>query len=586
MTESVKTQAVEPAVLKRWEPARYRKGAFWVCLSLANGCFSKAWKHLESNYYDYFLMPPVKVDVALKFLLGLLASIVLVTLALWCVYHLLSRLRFPQRTRLMALAFFGALALSLNLIRTEFGLFSLKNPIALVALAVAGLVIARWHMMLLRPVAMAVMLFSPLVVVQLASSLLHVARAGAYVEPPVAGRMSRVPDRRVIWIVFDEFDQQLSFEKRPATLQLPALDAIREQSLYATNAHQSANDTLLAIPSLLLGQTVTGAHVDGPSMLALTLEDGTRQAFPSRANIFSLLRSRGINAAIGGWYHPYCRLFSDSVSGCTWAAAESNMESIFSSLDPPVIKGAFHTMGLLARSAIARLPGTGMLGVKYSALTHAPVPVRAKRQIREYQTLYDAASQYSVDSGLGFVFLHFPIPHHYGIFNPHTRQLEPDGNYFDNLALVDETLVGLRAALEQAGLWGSTTVLVTSDHSLRYFADGSMEASDTADSFFPPGTRSPRVPFLLKLAGQQAGVRYDPPFGSVLTRDLLLAILSGQVSTAAEAVQWLDSNRHRAPLAPVTRAAFARPRAIVPGDLQEAVRQLTGTIAGTIEARG
>src|SRR4029434_5660099 len=102
----------------------------------------------------------------------------------------------------------------------------------------------------------------------------------------------------------------------------PALDAIREQSLYATNAHQSANDTLLAIPSLLLGQTVTGAHVDGPSMLALTLEDGTRQAFPSRANIFSLLRSRGINAAIGGWYHPYCRLFSDSVSGCTWAAAE------------------------------------------------------------------------------------------------------------------------------------------------------------------------------------------------------------------------------------------------------------------------
>ena len=74
----------------------------------------KAWEHLESNYYDYFLMPPVKVDVALKFLLGLLASIVLVTLALWCVYHLLSRLRFPQRTRLMALAFFGALALSLT----------------------------------------------------------------------------------------------------------------------------------------------------------------------------------------------------------------------------------------------------------------------------------------------------------------------------------------------------------------------------------------------------------------------------------------------------------------------------------------
>lgn len=51
------------------------------------------------------------------------------------------------------------------------------------------------------------------------------------------------------------------------------------------------------------------------------------------------------------------------------------------------------------------------------------------------------------------------------------------------------------------------------------------------------------MPFLLKMAGQRDAVPYTAPFNTVLSRDLLLGILRGEISDAHAAAEWLD--RHR-----------------------------------------
>jgi hypothetical protein len=38
------------------------------------------------------------------------------------------------------------------------------------------------------------------------------------------------------------------------------------------------------------------------------------------------------------------------------------------------------------------------------------------------------------------------------------------------------------------------------------------------------------VPFLLRLPGQKAGVTYAPPFDTIVTRSLIMAILRGQLT--------------------------------------------------------
>jgi hypothetical protein len=56
------------------------------------------------------------------------------------------------------------------------------------------------------------------------------------------------------------------------------------------------------------------------------------------------------------------------------------------------------------------------------------------------------------------------------------------------------------------------------------------------------GKKDHRVPFLLKLPGQKDGVVYDRPFNTVLSHDLLLAVLRGALRDPAAVAAWLDAH--------------------------------------------
>jgi hypothetical protein len=119
----------------------------------------------------------------------------------------------------------------------------------------------------------------------------------------------------------------------------------------------------------------------------------------------------------------------------------------------------------------------------------------------------------------------------------------------DNLALADRTLGDVRKAMEKAGLWDRSIVLVSSDHPLRPY-EWNYRPTWTAEDqqVTPAGKESPLIPFLLKLPGESRGVSFKPAFNTVLTQDLLLAALQGKITTPKAAVSWLERNRNRFPL--------------------------------------
>jgi hypothetical protein len=59
------------------------------------------------------------------------------------------------------------------------------------------------------------------------------------------------------------------------------------------------------------------------------------------------------------------------------------------------------------------------------------------------------------------------------------------------------------------------------------------------------GKSDPRIPYVLKLASQKEGVEYGPQFNTVLTGDLLIDVLRGEVTDPPSAAAWLDRNRAR-----------------------------------------
>jgi hypothetical protein len=139
------------------------------------------------------------------------------------------------------------------------------------------------------------------------------------------------------------------------------------------------------------------------------------------------------------------------------------------------------------------------------------------------------------DPSIGLVLLHLPVPHTPAIYSRSKGALAEEGpvSYLDNVALADQTLGVLRQAIEQAGLWDRTALLVSSDHGwrTRMWRGG---AGWTAEEEAASHADTSGVPFLLRLPGQTSGLRYDNPFNTVITRQILTHILSGQLKAPEE----------------------------------------------------
>lgn len=85
--------------------------------------------------------------------------------------------------------------------------------------------------------------------------------------------------------------------------------------------------------------------------------------------------------------------------------------------------------------------------------------------------------------------------------------------------------------MEQAGLWEGTTVIWSSDHPFRH-----RPALDGK-------TVSHRVPYLIKPAGVGQPVRYERPFSALMTRKLIEALLSREITRGGEIADWIDGHR-------------------------------------------
>ncbi len=168
-----------------------------------------------------------------------------------------------------------------------------------------------------------------------------------------------------------------------------------------------------------------------------------------------------------------------------------------------------------------------------------------RRQQNQYFRIRDLAYREAADPQIDLLFIHFPLPHLFAIYNRERQDFELNESlsYADNLALVDRTVGEMRQAIEQAGLWDSTSILITSDHGLRPDLWRDRMGWTPELERLTGGRQSESVPFIVKIAGQNRGATYERAFSSVLSSELVLAMLHGEVTNADEASTWLDGHQ-------------------------------------------
>jgi hypothetical protein len=506
----------------------------FIALSLANICYLRVWSELLTyNRSDTYLMEAPPGPAAL---LAAIAGVLLMAGLLWAVAVLARATLSKPAFRVAEIAFLVFLAVPLNSIRAVLSehfpylkspLFELVGTggvvIMAIALTSAGLACAvLFHRRLSLVAGTVIAAFLPFCAVTFGQAIwkaAHYDAANFAARPPAlllpAPLQLAKETPRVLWILCDEWDYRLTFVDPDPTLRLPEISRLRGEVLFADHATPPGPETPVSIPGYFTGKFVQGVAYDGPRELQVVYR-GASVAVPwsTQPSIFANAREIGFNTALVDWFHPTCRVLSE-IGYCRWWELAMQHNSMG------------RTFWQLLANQPRSLFETNMLSVFGQSLA-------VRHQVDTYHAILDDGLAVANDPRFGFSFVHLPIPH-----SPHgydrrtgrfTLKNSPIRGYIDSLALLDRTLGEIRQSMKAAGTWDKTTVLMTSDHPYR-----EAEQLD--------GKSDPRIPFLLKLAFQKEGRLYNQPFNAILTGDLLLAVLKGEVSDAAGAVGWLNQNR-------------------------------------------
>lgn len=254
----------------------------------------------------------------------------------------------------------------------------------------------------------------------------------------------------------------------------------------------------------------------------------------------------GLNTGLVGWYHPYCRIIGSSLTRCSWEAA-----SVLFLANTEIADLISSSEEVSVPRAMLRVAGSSLVPELVSLFVAREDPSLWRHHfVHEFCGIHKGALKMAMDPNLHLILIHYSVPHPPGIYDRHKNEFSfnSSSGYLDNVALADRVLGQLRQNMIESGVWDSTTVLVTSDHGLRadrlWRKNRLWKPSFTEeDPLVFNSPRDERVPLILKLAGQGQPLTYEPTFNTVLSHDLILAILSGEVSKKEQVVDWLE--RHR-----------------------------------------
>ena len=509
-----------------------------ISLSLANLCFIGVWPSLLMPSYNSYLITNIQyIAVIISVLLlavifwgmaGLarlsanrivltFARIVFVSvliLPMWFVYNVIwpSSSLSPLANVLMKFLPFG----KKGLIVIAFGLMIFGMGI-----------IARWQYFLARIARYSIIVMSPCVILNFAQATWHLTSNNSYsskqtniVNTAPALHNTNGKRTRCVVLLFDEMDQAVAFPYRPKEIRLDEFDRLRNEAIYAKNAFPPAGLTMLSIPSLFSGCLVSKSCTKtSGDMVISTYGSSSYEHLSEQPTVFARVRNIGMKSALIGYIMPYQEMIGNQVDYVLSRRAQKADERVDLG---EAMKGHFK------KALCTTLPFALRLGLLHNLVT------RREREADIYasQKFLVEAEKVLTDNRFDFVFVHFTVPHSPFIYDRSSNNftISPKAGYLDNLVLTDRTLGELRSAMEAADSWDSTAILVTADHWWR-------------DARFFTGKKDHRVPFILKLPGRKKGICYNQAFNNIITADLVIALLQGEITDNSSAVKWLDKHR-------------------------------------------
>ncbi len=340
---------------------------------------------------------------------------------------------------------------------------------------------------------------------------------------------------KVVWIVFDEWDQYLTFVNRDKNLKLNELDNLKQNYFYASKVYQPANMTPLSLSSYLIGTTPKSIYVKAHDKILLQFDDKKSKSWKELPSIFSKLKKENVNSAFIGWALPFDRLY-----------------------DKYLIKKKYYTYNHMIFKAIKQKyadmflfyflrPLNKLTMQKIKWLKNNIIKIVRQQGSQLYKEILAYSKCIIIDPKINFSLIHFSIPHPPIIYDNKKQKISTKINsYTDQLMLVDKTIKDIKDILIQDGSWDKTTLILTSDHWFRN--DGwkhpifheHITITDKEQEMLK-NRKDNIIPLIIKMPYQKKAISYDKPFNAMALHYLILDIYNNKVYDEQTLVSWLDN---------------------------------------------
>lgn len=479
-----------------------------VALSLANLVYLRAWADLIPGGPDQLFYRKTMPGFGVYF--GLVADVLLLSLVLFALTRAAPKMP-PWARRLLPIGAIALVFLGAAFLRTQISHYVSMRVVAAtggLAFCAAAIWMFRFPPAAARTVRRLALAALPCLAVTFLGPLYYLSRPSPLpADPQLAPTLAGRPSLRILWIVFDDWDQQLTFRNTDHAVPVITLFDLESRSFAASHALAAQTGvpvvdmaTTAAIPSLLYGKSVAAEKIDSASVEHLLFRSGGGEGVLGKGDsIFARFRKLGWNSAAAGWYLPYCRIFASQLTGCYW---DVRYDQATSAGSEPVEVASNATRMLFETDA-------------WSPFGKSLV---TERHLAEYRALMDAGKREAADPSLGLAYVHFNVPH--------PPYFDGDGGpgdpYLRELSFVDRAARELMEALRESGLESKTAVILTSDHPARLV----------------PHT-DPHVPLLVHFPHEENPVILEREITALSIGDLALAIARGEIREPGQAARFL-----------------------------------------------
>ena len=343
--------------------------------------------------------------------------------------------------------------------------------------------------------------------------------------------------KKVIWILFDEFDHQIAFNEKNINY-LKNFEKFKNTSFFHKSLLPPARNTNDSIPAQLLGLHTNGHIVDSMgNYFLLTKNDNNRIKFNFKNSIFYRLHAAGFSSAIYSSVLNYCK-FIYFLSECkSQKEIENTYYKNFKILILKLLdySGFYDLVSKIHKkvennqSNISRFSESDNKDFWKKLININHINEMALNDFDGRNTVGLSDLEEGLNKKINFIFIHILLPHLPFKHSEKIFDIKASGDmqgYLLNLKLADFVL---ESALKTAEKLNNKDIMIiaSSDHWLR-------SKDENQDNYYP-------ALFIAKILNDNSRIELDTVSSAIYIQELIYKYFEGEISDHRDISSFFNS---------------------------------------------